>query len=103
MEIAVIWVPDDIEPLEPALSACFYHTCRRGYRLAAIVRAPREALEQTMIDVEVDVVVIADRAHLPANRSPRIEVAPELPAHPLPVAGSQARQMASRRCRPHVS
>ncbi|WP_157744451.1 hypothetical protein [Micromonospora viridifaciens] len=54
-----------------------------------------------MIDGEVDVVVIADRAHLPANRSPRIEVAAELPAHPLSEAG-QARQMAPRRCRPHL-
>ncbi|MFE9204844.1 hypothetical protein [Micromonospora sp. NPDC007230] len=101
MEIAVIWVPAGIKPLEPALSACFYHTCRRGYRLAGVVRTPWETLEQTMIDGEVDVVVIADRAHLPANRSPRIEVAAELPDHPLPVAG-QTRQMAPRRCRPHV-
>ncbi|MCW3819035.1 hypothetical protein ONA91_31815 [Micromonospora sp. DR5-3] len=54
-----------------------------------------------MIDGEVDVVVIADRAHLPAGRSPRVEVAAELPDRPLPVAG-QARQMARRRCRPHV-
>ncbi|SCF01989.1 hypothetical protein GA0074695_2905 [Micromonospora viridifaciens] len=101
MEIAVIWVPADIEPLEPALSACLYHTCRAGYRLAGVVRTPWETIEQTMIDGEVDVVVIADRAHLPANRSPRIEVAAELPAHPLSEAG-QARQMAPRRCRPHL-
>ncbi|OKI47515.1 hypothetical protein [Micromonospora sp. CB01531] len=101
MEIAVIWVPADIEPLEPALSACLYHTCRRGYRLAGIVRGPWETLEQMMIDGEVDVVVIADRAHLPADRSPRVEVAAGLPAHPLPDVG-EARQMARRRCRPRV-
>ncbi|MFE9203347.1 hypothetical protein [Micromonospora sp. NPDC007230] len=101
MEIAVIWVPADIEPLEPALSACFYHTCQHDYRLAGIVRAPWETLEQMMIDGEVDVVVIADRAHLPADRSPRVEVAADLPSHPLPEAG-QARQTARGRCRPHV-
>ncbi|MFI6784502.1 hypothetical protein [Micromonospora sp. NPDC050276] len=39
------------------------------------MRAPWETVEQTMIDGEVDVVVIADFAHLPPDRSPRIELA----------------------------
>ncbi|MEU8111105.1 hypothetical protein [Micromonospora sp. NPDC048947] len=39
------------------------------------MRASWETVEQTMIDGEVDVVVIADFAHLPPDRSPRIELA----------------------------
>ncbi|MEH1166040.1 hypothetical protein V6V47_11715 [Micromonospora sp. CPCC 205539] len=75
MEIAVIWIPADIEPSETAVAECLGHIRRRDYRLNGIIRAPWEAVEQTMIDGEVDVVVIADLAHLPPDRSPRIEVA----------------------------
>ncbi|MGC4747335.1 hypothetical protein ACLQ28_17025 [Micromonospora sp. DT201] len=75
MEIAVIWIPADIEPSEPAVAVCLTHLRRHAYRLGGIVRAPWETIEQTMIDGEVDVVVIADLAHLPPDRSPRIEVA----------------------------
>ncbi|WP_167362385.1 hypothetical protein [Micromonospora saelicesensis] len=39
------------------------------------MRASWETVEQMMIDGEVDVVVIADFAHLPPDRSPRIELA----------------------------
>ncbi|MET8044293.1 hypothetical protein ABZU25_25925 [Micromonospora sp. NPDC005215] len=75
MEIAVIWVPATIEPSESAVATCLAHLRRNSYRLAGIVRAPWETVEQTMIDGDVDVVVIADLAHLPPDRSPRIEVA----------------------------
>ncbi|MEU8181227.1 hypothetical protein AB0B85_00795 [Micromonospora sp. NPDC049044] len=75
MEIAVIWVPATVEPSEPAVTRCLAHLDRHSYRLAGIVRAPWETVEQTMIDGDVDVVVIADLAHLPPDRSPRIEVA----------------------------
>ncbi|MFJ2085396.1 hypothetical protein ACIOBK_22930 [Micromonospora chokoriensis] len=75
MEIAVIWIPADIEPSEPAVAVCLSHLRHHDYRLKGIVRAPWENVEQRMIDGEVDVVVIADLAHLPPDRSPRIEVA----------------------------
>lgn len=75
MEIAVIWIPADIEPSEPAVAVCLAHLRQHHYRLKGIVRAPWETVEQKMIDGEVDVVVIADPAHLPPDRSPRIEVA----------------------------
>ncbi|MGC5310475.1 hypothetical protein [Micromonospora zamorensis] len=75
MEIAVVWIPADIEPSEPAVAMCLAHLRQHGYRLKGIVRAPWETVEQKMIDGEVDVVVIADPAHLPPDRSPRIEVA----------------------------
>ena len=75
MEIAVIWIPAHIEPSEPAIAACLTHLRRHAYRLNGIIRAPWETVEQSMIDGEVDVVVIADPAHLPPDRSPRIEVA----------------------------
>ncbi|MET8087308.1 hypothetical protein [Micromonospora sp. NPDC005197] len=75
MELAVIWVPADIEPSEHAIATCLTHLRQHDYRLNGIMRAPWEAVEQKMIDGEVDVVVIADRAHLPPDRSPRIEVA----------------------------
>ncbi|WBB67618.1 hypothetical protein [Micromonospora sp. WMMD812] len=75
MEIAVIWIPADIEPSEPAVAVCLVHLRRHAYRLKGIIRAPWETVEQAMVDGEVDVVVIADLAHLPPDRSPRIEVA----------------------------
>ncbi|MCG5461699.1 hypothetical protein AB0K35_02825 [Micromonospora sp. NPDC053740] len=75
MEIAVIWIPAHIEPSEPAVARCLSHLHRHSYRFAGIMRASWETVEQTMIDGEVDVVVIADFAHLPPDRSPRIELA----------------------------
>ncbi|PYC66698.1 hypothetical protein C7C45_23985 [Micromonospora arborensis] len=75
MEIAVIWIPADIEPSEPAVAVCLTHLRRHSYRLKGIIREPWETVEQTMVDGEVDVIVIADLAHLPPDRSPRIEVA----------------------------
>ncbi|MEO3769236.1 hypothetical protein [Micromonospora sp. B9E7] len=75
MEIAVIWIPAHIEPSEPAVAVCLSHLRHHDYRLKGIVRAPWETVEQNMVDGEVDVVVIADLAHLPPDRSPRIEVA----------------------------
>jgi hypothetical protein len=79
MELAVIWVPADIEPSEHAIATCLTHLRRHDYRLNGIIRAPWETVEQKMVDGEVDVVVIADPAHLPPDRSPRIEVAASLP------------------------
>ncbi|MEU8255695.1 hypothetical protein AB0C06_15705 [Micromonospora inaquosa] len=75
MEIAVIWIPADIEPSEPAVERCLSHLRRHSYRFAGTMRAPWETVEQSMIDGEVDVVVVADLAHLPPDRSPRIELA----------------------------
>ncbi|MFG2050710.1 hypothetical protein ACGFIW_25170 [Micromonospora sp. NPDC048935] len=80
MEIAVIWIPADIEPAEPAVATCLAHLRRHSYRFAGILRASWETVEQAMIDGEVDVVVIADHAHLPPDRSPRIELATALDA-----------------------
>lgn len=78
MEIAVIWIPADIEPSEPVVARCLSHLRRNSYRFAGVMRAPWETIEQSMIDGEVDVVVIADFAHLPPDRSPRIELASAL-------------------------
>ncbi|MFI6234901.1 hypothetical protein ACIBD9_15180 [Micromonospora sp. NPDC050784] len=75
MEIAVIWIPADIEPSEPAVARCLSHLRRHSYRFAGIMRASWETVEQMMIDGEVDVVVIANFDHLPPDRSPRIELA----------------------------
>ncbi|MGC4796460.1 hypothetical protein GAR06_00232 [Micromonospora saelicesensis] len=75
MEIAVIWIPAHIEPSEPAVARCLSHLRRHSYRFTGIMRASWETVEQMMIDGEVDVVVIADFAHLPPDRSPRIELA----------------------------
>lgn len=75
MEIAVIWIPAAIEPSEHAVATCLAHLRRHSYRFAGIIRASWETVEQAMIDGEVDVVVIADHAHLPPDRSPRIELA----------------------------
>ncbi|MGC4768204.1 hypothetical protein ACLQ25_04350 [Micromonospora sp. DT44] len=79
MELAIIWVPADMEPSEHAIATCLNHLRQHDYRLNGIIRAPWETVEQKMVDGEVDVVVIADLAHLPPDRSPRIEVATPLP------------------------
>ncbi|GAB3936883.1 hypothetical protein [Micromonospora vulcania] len=80
MEIAVIWIPGHIEPSEPVVAVCLSHIRRHAYRFNGIIRASWEAVEQTMVDGEVDVVVIADFAHLPPDRSPRIELATAPPS-----------------------
>ena len=40
MEIAVVWIPADIEPSKPAVAMCLAYLRRHDYRLKGIVRAP---------------------------------------------------------------
>ncbi|MET8908423.1 hypothetical protein [Micromonospora sp. NPDC004551] len=95
MEKAVIWIPPDLDPMEPAAVACLTYTRRHGYRLDGIVRSSWESVRQMMMRGEVDVVVVADVRHLPPDRVPRIEVvddaSPEAPAATGPVSVRQRR------------
>ncbi|MGQ5262097.1 hypothetical protein ACTWLT_15220 [Micromonospora sp. ZYX-F-536] len=75
MDTAVIWIPADIDPIEPAVAKCLDYSRRRGYRLEGIVRGPWESVSWMVTNREVDVVIIPVPACLPPAAMPRIEVA----------------------------
>ncbi|MBC9006411.1 hypothetical protein [Micromonospora aurantiaca (nom. illeg.)] len=100
MERAVIWVPPTIEALEPS-ARCMGHVLRRGYHFEGIIHAPWEAVERMVLDGEVEVVVIADPAHLPPDRTPRIEVADGRPIWPTSPPNPRG-PVPPRRRRPHT-
>ncbi|WP_435125587.1 hypothetical protein [Micromonospora tulbaghiae] len=75
MDTAVIWIPADIDPVEPAVAKCLDHSRRRGYRLEGIVRGPWESVSWMVRNREVDVVIISDQAYVPLVSAFRIEVA----------------------------
>ncbi|MEU7174643.1 MULTISPECIES: hypothetical protein [Micromonospora] len=86
MERAVIWVPDTItEPVPPA-AKCMSYAEEQGYHVQGVVHAVWARAEEMMFAGAVDVVIVADPAHLPAKRPPRIEVAGPVAA-PDEVAG----------------
>ncbi|MFG2169646.1 hypothetical protein [Micromonospora chersina] len=97
--VAAIWIPSHVDPIEPHLMACLDHTRRCRYDLLGIVTtAPWDEVRQMMLDGTVDVVVVAEREHLPPDRTPRIEVAAR-GAHPSP-ASSPRGPVPPRRRRP---
>jgi len=75
MDTAVIWIPADIDPIEPAVAKCLNYSRRRGYRLEGIVRGPWETVSYMVTNRAVDVVIISDQVPLPAGPISRIEVA----------------------------
>ncbi|MBM0225892.1 MULTISPECIES: hypothetical protein [Micromonospora] len=75
MDNAVIWIPADIDPVEPAVAKCLDYSRRRGYRLEGIVRGPWESVRCMVTNRAVDVLIVADPADLPSAPIPRIEVA----------------------------
>ncbi|KAB1915269.1 hypothetical protein [Micromonospora sp. AMSO31t] len=99
--VAAIWIPSHVDPIEPHLMACLDHArcCRYGL-LGIITTAPWDDVRQMMIDGKVDVVVVAEREHLPPDRTPRIEVAARgarpslasLPRGPVPPRRRRPRQ-----------
>jgi len=74
MDTAVIWIPADIDPIDPAVAKCLDYSRRRGYRLEGIVRGSWESVSWMVTNREVD-VIISVRAYLPPAPMPRIEVA----------------------------
>jgi hypothetical protein len=75
-QVAAIWIPSHVEPIEPHLMACLNHTRRCRYELLGIITtAPWPEVRQMMLDGKIDVVVVAELEHLPPDRTPRIEVA----------------------------
>ena len=96
--VAAIWVPAQVEPIEPHLMACLDHARRCRYDLLGIITtAPWDEVRQMMLDGKVDVVVVARLDHLPPDRTPRIEVAPR---PPRPPAGCPRGPVPPRRRRP---
>jgi hypothetical protein len=75
MATAVIWIPAEIDPVEPALAKCLDYNRRRGYRLEGIVRGPWESVSYMVTNREVEVVIVSDLAYMPSVPIPRIEVA----------------------------
>ncbi|MBQ0905425.1 hypothetical protein [Micromonospora sp. U21] len=75
MDTAVIWIPADIDPIEPAVVKCLDYSRRRGYRLEGIVRGSWESVSWMVTNREVAVVIISDWAYLPPAPMLRIEVA----------------------------
>ncbi|WP_139141932.1 hypothetical protein [Micromonospora chaiyaphumensis] len=99
--VAAIWIPSHVDPIEPHLMACLDHAKRCRYGLLGIITtAPWDEVRQLMIDGKVDVVVVAEREHLPPDRTPRIEVAARgahppagsLPRGPVPPRRRRPRQ-----------
>ena len=89
--VAAIWIPSHVDPIEPHVMACLNHACQHDYDLLGIITAaPWNGVRQMMVDGKVDVVVVSDLAHLPADRTPRLEVAgvgeAMAPAAPTPAA-----------------
>ena len=83
LEVAAIWIPAHVDPLDPHVMACLSHTRRCRYDLLGIITAaPWDEVRQMMTDGRVDVVVVSDPDHLPADRTPRIEVAAGRPIQP---------------------
>jgi len=82
LEVAAIWIPPDLDPLEPHVMACLHHVRRCRYELLGVITAaPWDDVGQLMAAGKVDVVVVSDPDHLPADRRPRLEIAG---AHMLP-------------------
>jgi hypothetical protein len=97
--VAAIWIPSHVDPIEPHLMTCLDHARRCRYDLLGIITtAPWDEVRQMMIDGKVDVVVVAQREHLPPDRTPRIEVAAR--GTHLSLASSPREPVPPRRRRP---
>lgn len=68
---AIVFVPE-IEGADEWTDACTAHVDRHGYALTGVVRTYDEAAAAIRED-RADILVLADRAHLPDNIVPRIE------------------------------
>lgn len=75
MERAVIWVPDTITEPVPAAAKCMSYAEQQGYLVQGVVHAVWARAEEMMSAGTIDVVIVADRTHVPAKRAPRIELA----------------------------
>lgn len=91
-EKAVIYAPT--ECLEEAATTCLEHGQAAGYDIEGICLRWDDAQAMALRGV-VQVIIVADRSHLPPDRVPRIEIPGEMPrpepehdegpAHPSPM------------------
>lgn len=72
---AVIYIPS--ADLKLAAVACLEYVAACGYQMAGIVVGRWNDAQSLALDGTVDVVVVAERSHLPPDRVPRIEVVAE--------------------------
>lgn len=82
---AVIFVPGG-DRGEAALT-CLQHVQAHGYHLEGIVVGRWADVQRMREEGIVQVIVIADPSHVPADRIPRIEVAGERPSPRPPTEG----------------
>lgn len=73
---AVVFLPTGTPAVTQWTDACGEYIQRRGYRLAAVCSAWRDAI-RLIFDDEADVVVVGRRDHLPRDRTPRVDVVVE--------------------------
>lgn len=72
---AVIYIPS--ADLKVAAVACLEYVAACGYQMAGIVVGRWNDAHALALNGTVDVVVVAERSHLPPDRVPRIEVVAE--------------------------
>ncbi|MBM0260727.1 hypothetical protein [Micromonospora sp. 4G55] len=74
METAVIYIPSDVD-YDQVAARCLAHVTESGYHLDSIVQGRWTDVRRLMWSGKVDVVVVDEEGHLPARRSPRVEIA----------------------------
>lgn len=92
---AIIYIPADLPTHDVAAAAatCCERVTAAGYHLVGIVR-DWDTADAMMRDGRAAITIAADRAHLPADRTPRVELAhdpirtptgctPERPGSPI--------------------
>ena len=79
-ERALLFVPGGLHVLV-SLNTCAAYAEARGYVFAGIVRTWEAVVQAIGADI-ADVVVVAGRRQLPADRRPRLEIAADVPDLP---------------------
>lgn len=73
---AVVYIPS--ADLEEAAAQCLDHGQACGYHIEGLVVGRWEIAQAMALEGIVQVVIVADRAHLPPDRLPRIEIPSEM-------------------------
>lgn len=74
---AVVYIPS--ADLDDAAARCLEHGKTCGYHIEGLIIGRWDDAQAMAIEGVVQVVIVADRSHLPPGRVPRIEVAGETP------------------------
>lgn len=74
-ERAIVYVPDD--DMERCTILCLEYAQRVGYLVVGVVVGRWNDAQSMVLAGVADLVIVADRAQLPPDRTPRIEVVDE--------------------------